>query len=348
MEIMRSLLSPVSSRQRSVRRLAPAVAAAAVLAGGVAATGVQPALAGGGTAPLIGIVTTSEHALVKDGSLTAGWNDEHSNVHDISVASDPTNGPLIGIVEGKDFTALVKEGNLSASWNDELTDVYQIAVASDPTNGPLIGVDTMSGEVMVKEGSLSAPWTDTLSDAGEVAVASDPTNGPIIAAVTSSGDLMVQHGSLTAGWSNDTLPVDSGTPTQVAVATDPTHGWVIAIATTTGEIWEQNEASGGKWFEEFGSDEDLRDVVAAASDPANGQLIGGLVGSQAEAQEGGPGEAWNDEHSGVSELSVASDASYGPMIGIVTTSGEAMVKEGTLTAGWNDEHDNAIEISVAG
>jgi hypothetical protein len=44
------------------------------------------------------------------------------------VASDPANGPLIGI-QTYSSDVLVKEGSLGAAWNDEHSDTTQVAVA---------------------------------------------------------------------------------------------------------------------------------------------------------------------------------------------------------------------------
>jgi hypothetical protein len=79
-----------------------AVAAAVLAAGGAAAPGALAAPDGGGqsAAPLlIGMVSGSGEAMVKQ-DMDSPWNDEHSDVEQVAVAGDPTNGPLVGIVTG--------------------------------------------------------------------------------------------------------------------------------------------------------------------------------------------------------------------------------------------------------
>ena len=46
------------------------------------------------------------------------------------------------------------------------------------------------------------------------------------------------------------------------------------------------------------------------------------------------------------QLTLASDATNGPLIGIISSTGEAMAKEGSLGAGWDDEYGNVASISV--
>jgi hypothetical protein len=77
--------------------------------------------------PLIAALTGSGELMVKEGSLTAKWNHEHSDVEQIAVASDPVKGPLIGIIA--DAEAMVKEGSLTAKWNHEHSDAFEISVA---------------------------------------------------------------------------------------------------------------------------------------------------------------------------------------------------------------------------
>jgi hypothetical protein len=118
--------------------------------------------------PLIAVLLWSGEPMVKEGSLSAPWNDEYSSAVEVSVASDPANGPLIGIVtEGTvtnpyDNEAYVKEGSLTAGWNNEYSGVEQLTVASDSVNGPLIGVqdieDGPDGRLLVKTGALDAGW----------------------------------------------------------------------------------------------------------------------------------------------------------------------------------------------
>ena len=50
------------------------------------------------------------------------------------------------------------------------------------------------------------------------------------------------------------------------------------------------------------------------------------------------------------ELALASDPTYGPMIGVLSGAGnlEALVKEGSLRAAWTDESNSAAGLSLAG
>lgn len=113
--------------------------------------------------PLIAVLTWSGELMVKEGSLTAPWNDEYGSAEEVSVASDTASGPLIAVTNGTG-EVLAKEGSLTAGWNDEWPDNAAYAVvASDPADGPLIGIVTegtavnpYENEAYVKEGSLSA------------------------------------------------------------------------------------------------------------------------------------------------------------------------------------------------
>lgn len=92
--------------------------------------------------PLIGLVTSSGpnefEALVKEGSLTAGWNHEFADVNSVTLASDRVHGPLIGVLPfagSNTSDAMVKEGSLTAAWNNEHSNVIQLAVAANTTAG---------------------------------------------------------------------------------------------------------------------------------------------------------------------------------------------------------------------
>jgi hypothetical protein len=78
----------------------------------------------------------------KEGSMTAAsWLLEFGGATVVSVASDPTNGPLIAVLSGT--TVYAKEGSMTgATWTTELTGASSpaLSVASDATNGLVIGV----------------------------------------------------------------------------------------------------------------------------------------------------------------------------------------------------------------
>ncbi len=136
------------------------------------------------------------------------------------MASDPANGPLIGVVtEGTvtdpfDNEAYVKEGGLDAGWHAEYAGVEQLAVASDSVNGPLIGVIDTSGEALAKEGGLSAGWHDEYGNMAGMALGSDPVNGPLIGVQDiedgPDGRLLVKTGALDAAWNVENTGVAPG------------------------------------------------------------------------------------------------------------------------------------------
>ena len=69
----------------------------------------------------------------------ATWLDEYNTATEVSVASDPTNGPLIAVVAGDNDYA--KEGSMTgATWTQESSAYRVVAVASDAKNGPVIGL----------------------------------------------------------------------------------------------------------------------------------------------------------------------------------------------------------------
>jgi len=85
-----------------------------------------------------------------------------------------------------------------------------------------------------------------------------------------------------------------------------------------------------------------------ASDTANGPLIGVVTtGGEALVKEGGPATAWTDEDSGVSQLSLGSDPTSGPLIGVLI-SGAAYAKQGSLSAAWTHEYTGASQVASAG
>ncbi len=74
-----------------------------------------------------------------------------------------------------------------------------------------------------------------------------------------------------------------------------------------------------------------------------------MVNGSGEAMaKPGMTSGWINEHSDVEQVAVAGDPANGPLIGIVTDSGAALVKEGSLSAGWNTEvSSNVRAIAVA-
>jgi hypothetical protein len=230
----------------------------------------------------------------KEGSLTAAWTKEISVSSTTgptgatgvtgsagpAVASDPTHGPLIAVLD-PDGNVWAKEGGLTAPWAEIA--VYsssctaatgpcggpgplQVATASDPTNGPLIAVLDGDENVWVKEGSLTAAWSEVsalsgttttgpIDGAEAVAVASDPTNGPLIAVLDNDRNLWVKEGSLTAPWTEETngstsTTGPSGVVLRVAVASDATNGPLIAVEDENASVWAKEGSLAVAWTEE--------------------------------------------------------------------------------------------------
>jgi hypothetical protein len=288
--------------------------------------------------PLAGVLTGG-NALVKVGGLSAAWTSEDSGVSQVAVATDTTNGPLIGIVTSGG-EAYVKEGGLSAPWVHEYNGVKQIAIASDPVNGPLIAVLSTSGEVFAKAGPLSAAWVHEYNGVAQIAVASDPVHGLLIGVVTTGGEALVKEGPLSAPWVNE----DSGV-SQIALASDFAEGPVISVLTTSGTVYTKEGGLSTAWTDEHSG----VSHIALASDPKYGLLNGMLTtGGEALVQEGGVAAPWTDEYSGVAEIALGSDLSSGPLIEVLTTGGDALAKVGGLSAPWTDEHSGVSQVASAG
>ena len=81
----------------------------------------------GSAVPVVGALTSSGTVLAKEGGLKAPWVTETTGAAQVAVASDPANGPLLGVLSGN--TVLAKEGGLKAPWVTETTGAAQVAVA---------------------------------------------------------------------------------------------------------------------------------------------------------------------------------------------------------------------------
>ncbi|MFI8461837.1 hypothetical protein [Kitasatospora sp. NPDC085464] len=107
----------------------------------------------------------------------------------ISVASDGTNGAVVGEVDPSG-NAWVQEGSGSRI-QLPYTGVSRIAVASDPTNGPLVAI-LVNGTAYAYQGSaggLTSAGNGGAERSGgvtSVAVATDPTHGPSISVLCRS------------------------------------------------------------------------------------------------------------------------------------------------------------------
>jgi formaldehyde-activating enzyme involved in methanogenesis len=244
--------------------------------------------------PLIATVDEDGNLWAKEGSLTAKWTEEINfgvssttgptgatgvtGAQGPAVASDPTNGPLIAVLDGAG-NVWAKEGSLTAPWTEISVyaassttgpegDPTAVAVASDATHGPLIAVVDGAGNVWVKEGSLTAPWTEVSAyqdssvtsgpygDIFALAVASDATNGPLIAVVDEEYNVWVKEGSVTAPWTEVSAYSDTTTTgpyeniIALAVASDATNGPLIAVIDGNDNVWAKEGSLTTAWTEE--------------------------------------------------------------------------------------------------
>jgi hypothetical protein len=298
-------------------------------------TGTANCASAAGNPALIGVLNGGT-AYVKEGGLSAPWVAEASGISEMAVATDPRNGPLIGVLT-TDGTVWVKEGGLSAPWVQEATGISQLAVATDPVNGPLIGVLSTGGIADVKEGSLSAPWVFEDSGVSQIALASDDANGPLIGVLT-GGTALVKEGSLYASWTNELTDVS-----QLALASDAGNGPLIGVLTSDGNAYVKEGGLSATWTYEY----DGVAQLAVASDASNGPLIGVVTtGGTALAKEGGLSATWTDETDGW--LALASEPVYGPLISVLVPGGEAFTKQGGLSATWIAEAPGVSQVVSAG
>jgi len=272
---------------------------------------------------------------VKEGNIRGAWVNEGSGIKDVSVATDPTNGLVLGALTTAGH-ALVKKG-LYGEWVDEASGVTSLKVATDPANGPLIGV-LSGGHALVKRG-LFGEWVDETSNAAELSIASDSNHGALIGVRTTTNHALVKSGGLAAAWVDE-----SSIAVSLQVATDMDHGLLIGVLSTGGTVYVKTGNLTGSWVAEESSDQ----ALALATDPINGPLIGVLRNSgTAIAKQGSLTAAWVEELGSVKSLRLASDPNYGALIGAITTGGVAYVKEGGLTSGWVEEIGNAEKLEVA-
>ncbi|WP_327064476.1 GDSL-type esterase/lipase family protein [Kitasatospora sp. NBC_01302] len=259
-------------------------------------------------------------------------------VKQVVVASDPTNGPLIGVLTA-DGDAYVKESDRDPDWVLEYSGATQLALASDPTHGPLIGVLGTDGNAYVKEGSLNAGWVTEDNGVRQLALASDPTNGPLVGVLGTDGHAYVKEGGLSTGW-----VTEYGGVSQLALASDPTHGPLIGVLGTDGNAYVKEGSLNAGWVTE---DNGVRQL-ALASDPTNGPLVGVLgTDGSAYVKEGGLSTGWVTEYGGVSQLALASDPTHGPLIGALGTDGTDHVKEGGLSSAWVTEYNGVSQDALA-
>jgi hypothetical protein len=289
--------------------------------------------------PLVGVLTSSGEAFVKERELAGAWTLESGNIRSMAVANSYIHGSLIGL-ESTAGTMLVKQGNLYGEWVEEFGGLKAIAVASDPVHGPLIAVLTNSGVLYVKQGNLYGEWVEEFGGIKSISVGTDPVNGPIIGAVTKTGRAFVKEGSLTGAWVEELPGVET-----ISVASDPFTGPVVGVLTTSGTAMVKEGSLSGEWVEELGGVK----ALSVASDRINGALIGALTNAGTfYVKQGNLAGKWAEELGTVKSIAVASDPYNGALIGAVTNGGVAFVKEGNLYGGWVEETSGAQQISLAG
>jgi hypothetical protein len=77
-------------------------------------------------------------------------------------------------------------------------------------------------------------------------------------------------------------------------------------------------------------------------------LVGALLSDGTFiAKEGGLSTSWVDEHSGVRQIALASDATHGPLVGALLSDGTFIAKEGGLSTSWVDEENHVGQIAPA-
>ena len=285
---------------------------------------------------LVGVVIGGV-AYVKEGGLSAPWVQEYSGVSQLAVASDPVNGPLIGVLT-TGGVLYVKEGSLYAPWVKEATGVSQISLASDPVNGPVIGMVTTGGVAYVTDEALSLPWVELYSGVSQIAVASDAVNGQLIGVLTDGGTAYVREAQSPAPWTDEYSNVS-----QISLASDPAHGPLIGVLTDSGVALAKEGGLSATWVNEYSG----VSQIAVASDAAHGPLIGVVTtGGVTYVKEGGLSAQWNQEISGW--LALASDRNFGPLISVLTPGGVAYAEEGVLQNGWVDEENGVSQVVSAG
>jgi hypothetical protein len=233
--------------------------------------------------------------------------------------------PVFGVLTPNGDT-YAEAGGLQSGFDLEATGQQQISVAgdsADAANAPIIGEVDDSGDAWVKAGALNAQWTEVYSasssggPAKEIAV----TDG-FIAVVTVSGDLYTTLGPIITTltgpivppiypWTTLTYQADGIQSAQVAF--DPSSGPVLAALTTGGSLLVK---TGPEFF--------------AAGSPV--PVINPFP--------------FNTVALDVTQFSVAADAN-GPLLGWLSTNGNAWVIQGSLAATPDLELNQAQEISVA-
>ncbi|BEL10832.1 hypothetical protein Q0Z83_090230 [Actinoplanes sichuanensis] len=258
--------------------------------------------------PRIGVLITNGTALVKEGSLSAGWVNEYSGVQQVVV-----DGDRVGVLT-TDGRALVKEGGLSAGWTTQYTGVKQLALAGDR-----IGVLTTAGTALVKQGGLSAAWVNEYSGVRQIALA-----GNRIGVLTTAGVALVKQGGLSAGWVTEYSSVQ-----ELALSGDR-----IGVLTTAGVALVKDGGLSAGWVTEYSS---VQQIALA------GDRIGVLTtAGTALVKQGGLSAGWVTEYGNVRQIALAGDR-----IGVLTGTGVALVKDGGLSASWINEYTGVQQLALS-
>ena len=256
----------------------------------------------------ISVLRANGDALVKEGSLSAGWITEHTQVSQVALS-----GNRIAVLRTSG-EALVKEGGLSTAWTSEHTDVKQVALS-----GNRIGVLRGNGEALVKEGGLSTGWITEHTDVIQLAL-----YGKRIAVLRGNGEALVKDGDLSAGWTSEHTNV-----IQIAL-----YGNRIAILRANGEALVKEGGLSTGWTTEH---TDVKQVALS------GNRIAVLrANGDALVKEGGLSAGWTTVHTDVKQLALA-----GKRIAVLRTNGEALVKDGDISAGWTTEHTGVDQVGLS-
>jgi hypothetical protein len=292
------------------------------------------------TPMLVAVVNGKKELLAKSESLSGSWVNQGGGIESVSIASDPTNGPLIGVVTSA-CEARVKVG-LTGAWTTVESGVKEIDVATDSKNGPLIGVLTNSGKSLVKTGSIGAEWVDLGATAKEIDVATDSKNGPLIGLLTSKeGQAVVKTGSVFGEW----VEVESAAK-QMDLATDPTNGPLIGVVTSSGLA----RVKKGNLFAEWVAVEAAGQEIDVATDPTRGPSIGLRTSKEGQAivKTGNVFGEWVEVESSSKSLRIGSDVTNGLIIGSLGSGGTALAKKGNLFDPWTFLSSGVSKVAVSG
>jgi hypothetical protein len=246
------------------------------------------------------------------------------------IATDQTNGPTLGYVQGGNFYA--KQG-LNSPWTFEASGVTHIALATDPVNGPLLGYLDSNGNFYAKQG-LAGSFTLEATGATAIAVATDPVTGPSLGYILNSWSFYVKQGGLQNAWTDE-----AGNAAQIALASDPTNGLYIGVLINGGSFFVKQGLGGSFVSEATGAS-----AMGLATDQIDGPTLGYIQNGNAWVKQGSLNAAWNSEATSAALLSVATDPTNGATLGY-TQNENFYAKQGY--GAWEAEGSSATQIAVA-